>query len=107
DLVAAGAVDQRAFFKLEWNRLEIAHQQPGRERDQYGGIGEDQRERRVEQPGLGNDGREGNEKDRRRNEGGEEERAADPLRAPVAQPHDGVGREYAGDDRQNGRGDRD
>src|SRR6516225_4433503 len=60
DLVAAGAVDKRAFLELEGNRLEIAHQQPGRERDQDGGIGEDQRERRVEQPVLEHDGRERN-----------------------------------------------
>src|SRR5215471_4620783 len=107
DLVAAGAVDERAFLELEWNRLEIAHQQPGRERDQYGGIGEDQRERCVEQAVLEHDGRQRNEQDRRRNEVGEEDRAADPLSTPVAQPHDRIGREHAGDDREDGRGDRD
>jgi hypothetical protein len=45
DLPAAGAVDQRAFLKLERDGLEVAHQQPGRERDQDGRIGQDQRQR--------------------------------------------------------------
>src|SRR5262249_16718376 len=34
DLPAAGAVDQGALLKLERYGFEIAHQQPGRERDQ-------------------------------------------------------------------------
>src|SRR6266852_2735108 len=76
DLPAAGAVDQRAFFQLERNGLEIAHQQPGRERNQDGRIGQDQRQRRVEQPVLENDGRQRNEQDRRRHQIGKEDKYA-------------------------------
>ena len=43
DLPAAGAVDQRAFLELVRDGLEVAHQQPGRERDQDRRIGQDQR----------------------------------------------------------------
>src|SRR5215470_10961042 len=39
DLPAAGAIDQRAFLELERDGLEITHQQPGRERDEDGGVG--------------------------------------------------------------------
>src|SRR3954462_68759 len=49
NLPAAGADDPRAPLELERDGLEIAHQETSRKRDQYGGIGEDQRERRVEQ----------------------------------------------------------
>src|SRR5215207_8288741 len=63
DLPAAGAVDQRAFFKLVRNGLEIAHQEPGRERDENGRVGEDEGERRVEQAVLEDDGGKRNEQD--------------------------------------------
>ena len=33
-LDAAGAVDQRALFELTWDRLEVAGEQPGAERDE-------------------------------------------------------------------------
>ena len=79
DLPAAGAVDQRAFLELERDGLEVAHQQPGRERDQDGRIGQDQRERRVEQAVLEDDGRQRDEQDRRRHQIGEEDRGADPA----------------------------
>ena len=52
-------------------------------------------------------GRERDEQDRGRHQIGEKDRTADPLGAAVAQAHDRIGGEHAGDDRENGSGDRD
>ena len=87
--------------------LEIAHEQPGRERDQDGRIGQDQGERAVEQAILEDDDRERDEQDRGRHQIGEEDHAADRARAPVAHAHDRVGGHHARDQRQRGRADRD
>ncbi len=103
DLPATRAVDQGAFLQLEGDGLEIAHQQPGRERDQDGGIGENERERCVEKPVLEDHGRERDEQDRGRHQVGEKYRAADPLRAAIAQPHDSVSGEHARRQRQDRR----
>src|SRR5580692_6626648 len=46
-LPARRAVDPRALLELLGDGLEVAHQQPGAERDQEGRIGQDQRPRRV------------------------------------------------------------
>src|SRR6266404_3226455 len=80
DLPTARAVDQRTFLQFERDGLEVAHQQPGRERDQDGRIGQDQRQRRVEQAVLEHDGGERNEQDRGRHQIGQEDQAADPMR---------------------------
>ena len=107
DLPARGAVDQRAFLELERDGLEIAHQQPGRERDQQRRIHQDQRQRRVEQAvGLDHRG-ERNEQDRRRHQIRQEDRAADGVGTAEAQPHDRIGGEHAGGDRQHGGSRRD
>src|SRR3546814_14587322 len=45
-LQARSAVDQRALLQLRGDRAEIAHQQPGAERDEEGRVGEDERDRK-------------------------------------------------------------
>src|SRR5216683_8386174 len=79
NLPARRAVDQCAFLELIGNGLEISHQEPGRERDQKGGIDEDKRQRRVEQAVGLDDGGQRNEQDRRRHQIGEEDQYADGL----------------------------
>ena len=102
-LPARRAVDQRAFLQLVGDGAEIAHQQPGAERDQEGRVGEDQRPARVEEAQLRHDGGERDEQDRRRHQVGEEDREADLLRALVAQALDGVGGQHRRDQRDEGR----
>src|SRR4051812_17847725 len=92
DLPAARAVDQGALLELVGDRLEVPHQQPGRERDQDRRIDQDEGENRVEQAVLMDHGRERDEQDRGRHEVGEEDHAADGVRAAVADAGDGVGR---------------
>src|SRR3546814_1121742 len=47
-LQARSAVDQRALLQLIGDRAEIAHQQPGAERDEEGRVGEDERQAGIE-----------------------------------------------------------
>ncbi len=106
DLQARRAVDQRAFLQFVGDGLEVAHQQPRRERDEDGRIDQHQRHRRVEQAVGLDDGGERDEQDRRRHEVGQEDQAADELRAGETQADDGVGSHDAGDQRDEGRQDR-
>ena len=107
DLQPRRAVDQRALLELERDRPEVAHQQPGAERDQERRVGEDQRQRRVEQAELVDDRRERDEQDRRRHQVGEEDAQAHVSRAPEAQPLDRVGGQHAREQRHGRRDHRD
>jgi len=94
-------------MQLVRDRAEVAHQQPGAERDEERRVGEDQRPARIEQAELEDHRRERDEEDGRRDEVGEEDRHADALRAAVAQPLDRVGGEHRREQREERRDHRD
>src|SRR3712207_4200811 len=63
-----GAVDEGGVLHLTRDRLEEAHQEPGRKRDRERRVDEDQRAKAVLQPHLRDHARERQEEQRRRYE---------------------------------------
>ena len=100
DLPARGAVDQRTFLQFVRDRAEVAHQQPGAERNQESRVSQDQRPLGIEDPELEHHGRQRNEQDRRRHQVRQKDCEAGLPRAPEPQPLDRVGGEHARGERQ-------
>src|SRR5207249_5185502 len=96
------AVDARAIFELDRNRLEIAHQQPGGKRNKKRRVSENQRGRAIPQPELVDDARQRDEEDDRRHQVAQEDRHPDHPRAAKAQALDRIGREHGARQREYG-----
>src|SRR5947208_1286778 len=106
-LPARGAVDARAFLQLLRDGLEVAHHQPGAERDEERGIGEDQRPGRVADAVVTDDVGERDEQQRLRHEIRHEDRGAEQPRPAETQPRKRVAREHAAQERDQRRSQRD
>ena len=106
-LPARGAVDAGALLELLRDRLEVAHHQPGAERDQEGRIGEDQRPRRVAEPEVADDLGQRDEQQGLRHQVGDEDHGAEAAGAREVEPRQRIARQHAAEQRDQGRGDRD
>ena len=102
-LPARRAVDAGAFLELLRDRLEVAHHQPGAERDQEGRIGQDQRPGRVAELEVADDLGERDEQQRLRHEVGDEDAGAEAAGEREVQPRQRVAGEHAADQRDHRR----
>src|SRR5579864_7129999 len=100
---ARGAVDARAFFELLRDRLEVAHQEPGAERNQEGRIGEDQRPRRIAETEVADDVGERDEQQRLRHQVGDENPGAEAAGEREFEPRQRIAGEQAAKQRDRGR----
>src|SRR4051812_17785427 len=80
-LEASRPVNHRGVLQLLRDAAEVAHHQPGRERQREGRVGDDQRAERVDQVEAAEDLIERDEQERTRNEIGEQDDARQRLRA--------------------------
>src|SRR5918911_1494203 len=92
---ARGAVDAGAFLELARDRLEIAHHQPGAERDEEGRVGQDQRPGRVAEPEVADDVGERNEQEGLRHQIGDEDPGPEAAGEGKVQPRQGLAGEKA------------
>src|SRR5947209_6268450 len=100
------AIDQGRFLQLARYAFEEAHEHPGAERDQEGGIREDQRPQVVEEMQLSDDESQRQEEKRGRYQIGHENSPADGVGAAVAQARQRVACENAAEERDQGADDR-
>ena len=101
-LPARRAVDPGAFLELLRDRLEVAHQQPGAERDQEGRVGEDQRPRRVAQVEVADDVGERDEEQRLRHQVGDEDAGAEAAGEGEVEARQRVAGEQPAEQRDRG-----
>ena len=104
---AAGAVDAGALLQLLRDRLEVAHHEPGAERDQERRVGQDQGPGRVPEPEVPDDVRQRDEQERRRHEVRHEDPGAQRAGQRKAEPGERVAGEDPAEDRDQRRDDRD
>src|SRR6185295_12170159 len=87
---AGGPVDPRALLELLGNGLEVAHEEPGTERNQERGVGEDQGPRGIAELEGADDVGEGNEEQGRRHQVGDEDAGAQQTRHRELEPAERV-----------------
>ena len=102
-LPARGAVDARALLELLRDGLEVAHHQPGTERDQEGRVGQDQRPRRVAELEVADDLGQRDEQQRLRHQVGDEDHGAQAARIGEVEPGQRIARQHAAEQRDQGR----
>src|SRR5919199_3454698 len=86
---SVAAIDERGFLQLERDALEVAHQQPGTERQRDGRVDEDERPDGVRQANAGHHLEERDEQQRLGHKVREHETEGDDAPAGEAQPGDG------------------
>src|SRR5918994_1028756 len=102
-LPARGAVDARAFLELLGDGLEVAHHQPGTERDEERRIGQDQRPRRVAELEIADNLGERNEQQRLRHQVGDEDHGSQAAGPREVEPGQRIARQHAAEQRDDGR----
>src|SRR3954468_4338670 len=94
-LPARGAVDAGALLELLRDRLEVAHHQPGTERDEEGRVGQDQRPWRVAELEVADDLGQRDEQQRLRHQISDEDHCAEAAGIGEIEPRQGVARQHA------------
>src|SRR6185312_748135 len=102
-LPARRAVDACAFLKLARDRLEVAHQQPGTEGDEEGGVCKNERPGCIAEAKVADDIGERNEQQRLWYEIGDEDTGAETAGERKFEPGERVAREEPAEKRDRRR----
>src|SRR3954451_3169945 len=102
-LPARRAVDAGALLEFLRDRFEVAHHQPGTERDQEGRIGQDQRPRRVAELEVADDLGQRDEQQGLRHQVGDEDPRAQAAGVREVEPRQRATCQHATEQRDQGR----